>query len=259
MDRVSRDLDTVAPAEFATFQQVDGTRGPLAPGDEYVVRMPGPWDGPVRVVAASTTSFRLATLRGHLEAGQIEFRVSSDYRSLWFEIESWARSGDRLSDLLYTHLRVSKEVQVHMWTSTIGRVIDLAGGQHSGGIVIVTRLVEPSGLPGHSAEGGIRSTDQAKLESLARRKVNFDHTKIDSYIKGGDWRVDDMVEVLPNEGSGPPVEGGSWEAAREMMVRYQLADPGVVSAIYAADEPLEGRNMLLRIRFAGLQIGRAHV
>lgn len=100
MDRVSHDLDSIAPAEFATFQQVDGKRGPVAPDDEYVVRMPGPWDGPVRVVDASTTSFRLATLRGHLEAGQIEFRVSSDYRSLWFEIESWARSGDRLSDLL---------------------------------------------------------------------------------------------------------------------------------------------------------------
>ena len=44
-------------------------------GDEYVVRMPGPWDGPVRVVEVTPTSFRLATLDGHLEAGQIEFRA----------------------------------------------------------------------------------------------------------------------------------------------------------------------------------------
>lgn len=41
-------------------------------GDEYLVRMPGPWNGPVRVVGRTPTSFRLATLQGHLEAGQLE-------------------------------------------------------------------------------------------------------------------------------------------------------------------------------------------
>ena len=89
--------------------------------------MPGPWDGPVRVTAVSATSLRLATLNGHLEAGQIEFRVGSDYRSLWFDIESWARSGDRLSNLLYTHLRISKEVQLHMWCSVLRRAVNSPG------------------------------------------------------------------------------------------------------------------------------------
>ena len=45
----------------------------MAVGDEYVVRMPGPWDGPVRVVERTPTAFRFATLEGHLEAGQIRF------------------------------------------------------------------------------------------------------------------------------------------------------------------------------------------
>ncbi|HEX3925196.1 MAG TPA: hypothetical protein VHY31_23150 [Streptosporangiaceae bacterium] len=36
--------------------------------------MPGPWDGPVRVVHTGAASFRFATLAGHLEAGEIEFR-----------------------------------------------------------------------------------------------------------------------------------------------------------------------------------------
>lgn len=44
---------------------------PGQPGDEFVVRMPGPWDGPVRVVRRDESSFRLATLDGHLEAGEI--------------------------------------------------------------------------------------------------------------------------------------------------------------------------------------------
>ena len=147
MQKITDDLDRVAPSEFATFQRLDGDGRSLSMGDDFIVRMPGPWDGPVRVVAAKPTSFQLATLSGHLEAGQIEFRVDSDYRSLGFEIESWARSGDRLSDLLYTHLRLSKEVQLHMWTSVLGRVVELAGGTMSGGIVITTRLVDPGALP----------------------------------------------------------------------------------------------------------------
>ncbi len=105
--QVTEDLDRIAPSEFATFQKINGD-GCLAVGDEYLVRMPGPWDGPVRVVAATPTSFRLATLTGHLEAGQIEFRAASDHRSLGFEIESWARSGDRFADALYSHLRLAK-------------------------------------------------------------------------------------------------------------------------------------------------------
>ena len=127
VQRIAADLDRIAPSEFATFQKLDGD-GPLALGDEYVVRMPGPWDGPVRVVAVRPDGFRLATLRGHLEAGQIEFRARADHRALEFTIESWARSGDRLSDLMYTHLRLAKEVQLHMWTSALERVIKLAGG-----------------------------------------------------------------------------------------------------------------------------------
>jgi hypothetical protein len=85
MERLKQDLDRVAPSEFATFQKAEG-EGPLTLGDEYVVRMPGPWDGPVRVIDQTPTSFRLATLAGHLEAGQIEFRAGADHRSLSFEI-----------------------------------------------------------------------------------------------------------------------------------------------------------------------------
>jgi hypothetical protein len=116
-------------------------------GDEYVVRMPGPWDGPVRVVDTSPRSFRLATLAGHLEAGQIEFSArSGDADGIEFTIESWARSGDKLSDLLYDRLRMSKEIQLHMWTSFLERVIKLSGGTRDGGLRIHTRRVE--GIPG---------------------------------------------------------------------------------------------------------------
>jgi hypothetical protein len=95
--RVARVCDEHAPAEACPpasrrlrqavvsvlvgtelFEKVGGEMDSLAVGDEFVVRMPGPWDGPARVVSRTPTSFRLATLDGHLEAGQIEFRVSRD-------------------------------------------------------------------------------------------------------------------------------------------------------------------------------------
>jgi hypothetical protein len=138
---VAADPDRAAPQEFATFKKVRGQEGVMAAGDEYVVRMPGPWDGPVRVVERTPTSFRLATLEGHLEAGQIRFSAEGS-GATEFTIESWARSGDRLSDLLYDRLRMSKEVQFHMWTSFLEGVVRLSGGRRDGGLEIVTRRVE---------------------------------------------------------------------------------------------------------------------
>jgi Domain of unknown function (DUF1990) len=147
MDRVCADPDRVAPTEFATFQKVGGEKGVMRIGDEYIVRMPGPWDGPVRVVDRSPTMFHLATLDGHLEAGQIRFSAHRDDDGLLvFEIESWARSATRAVDLLYDHLRISKEVQLHMWISLLQRVGELSGGRLTRGIDIDTRRVGEKAL-----------------------------------------------------------------------------------------------------------------
>ena len=142
MARLQRNPDAAAPSEFATFKKAAGNADCMRPGDEYVVRMPGPWDGPVRVFEVSPCSFSLMTLEGHLEAGQIVFRATGGRYEIDFEIESWARSGDRLSDLLYDRLRMSKEVQLHMWTSFLERVIRLSGGTRARGLLIETRRVE---------------------------------------------------------------------------------------------------------------------
>jgi hypothetical protein len=139
MALVSGDPDRVAPTELARFVKVLGDEEAMAVGDEFVVRMPGPWDGPVRVVDVTPTSFRLVTLAGHLEAGQIEFSASRHGGLLVFHIESWARSGDWLSDVLYDRMRMAKEIQLHMWTSLLERVVKLAGGRMTGGVDIVTR------------------------------------------------------------------------------------------------------------------------
>ena len=262
MERLQADLDEVAPTEFASFQKLAGEPGCMAVGDEYVVRMPGPWDGPVRVVDVTPTSFRLATLQGHLEAGQIEFRASAGHRSIDFVIESWARSGDRLSDLLYSRLRMAKEIQLHMWTSLLERVIETSDGARAGSIVVTTRRVEPE--PDEPTGGlgpGDRWTREA-LDALRERPLNFDPEG--EHTRETGWHVDDLTQALPHEPSGPPEDGGSWEVARDLMINYQVADPDIVRATYDSGAELEGRDMLLTIRYlvfrfrVGVRVGEPY-
>jgi hypothetical protein len=146
IDLLRRDPNQASPTELARFHKEDGGSGPLRLNDELLVQMPGPWNGPVRVVEVTPRSFRYATLDGHLEAGQIEFSTVDDDGALRFRIESWARSGDRLSNVLHQHLRMAKEVQLHMWTSFIERVADVTGGRLTGGIEIETRRLEEPDL-----------------------------------------------------------------------------------------------------------------
>ena len=138
---LAADLNQAVPSEVTS---VDKDSDDLAVCDELVVRMPGPWDGPVRVVERTDTSFRLATLVNHMEAGQIEFRARPRGTSLQFEIEAWARPGSPIVNLLYTHLRLAKEIQLNMWVRFCQGAAEVAGGRVRGGVTINTRVVEES-------------------------------------------------------------------------------------------------------------------
>lgn len=143
--RLAADPNRVAPGEFTRFIKTRGEERGMQPGDEYLVRMPGPWDGPIRCVETTPTSFRFATLDGHLEAGQIEWRAH-DGDLLTFQIQSWASAGDRLSAFMHHRLRMAKEVQLHMWTSVVESIPEVAGGRLTGGIDIETRPLALAGL-----------------------------------------------------------------------------------------------------------------
>lgn len=142
MDAVVADFNRVAPSSAAVFHKTVGTAGVAQLRDEYRVQMPGPWDGPVRVVDRGPTSLRFATLQGHLEAGQIEFRAGPDDDGLLrFEVEAWSRGGDRWADLLYSRLRMAKEMQFNMWVHFCLKAARIAGGRVRGGVTIDTRAV----------------------------------------------------------------------------------------------------------------------
>ena len=131
---------------IARFDRLgDGGRA-LAVGDEFVVRMPGPWDGPVRVVDRvddpEHSSFRLATLAGHLEAGQIEFAAVAVPDGLEFTVRTWARAGDLLADLMYNRLGVAREIQFQLWVHCCVRAAALAGGTAPDGVEATTRSLD---------------------------------------------------------------------------------------------------------------------
>ncbi|MGI8421278.1 MAG: DUF1990 family protein [Gaiellaceae bacterium] len=87
-----------------------------------------------------------------------------------------------------------------------------------------------------------------KLELLRERDVNFQPGSA-----GDDWVVDEYCQRLPSEPAGDPAPDGSWEVAQQLMREYEFADPSRVRAVYEPDAPLEGRDMLLEIRFLGLR------
>jgi hypothetical protein len=142
IERLAADPNRVAPLALARFTKTRGDKWRLEVGDEFRVRMPGPWDGPVRAIEVTPSSFRFATLARHLEAGQIEWRAFERDGLVGFQVVSWARSGDRLSAVMHDRLRMAKEVQLHMWTSVVERVARECGGTLTGGVGIETRRVD---------------------------------------------------------------------------------------------------------------------
>lgn len=127
MRRIQDDMNMLSDPRLAPINKLAGEIGTMRLGDRLVVALAGPWSGPVEVVGLTPTSFRLATLAGHLEAGQIEFRAVPGERGLRFEIESWARSGGTVMRVLYDVLGLASQLQAEMWVeacesfaSTIG-------------------------------------------------------------------------------------------------------------------------------------------
>jgi hypothetical protein len=143
VDAIARDMNRCVVPGVARFDYV-AAGGAMTVGDELVVRMPGPWDGPVRVLSRGPSAFRLGTLTGHLEAGQIEFSardLGASGDDLEFGITTWARAGDRVADVLYTRLGLAKEIQYLLWVEFCVRAAALAGGRVAGGVTVRTRTV----------------------------------------------------------------------------------------------------------------------
>jgi hypothetical protein len=119
MEKFKGDPNALSPQLMATFEKITGQPGSMSVGDEFHIHISGPWDGPVRVADVKPLSFTLSTLKGHMEAGRIQFRIcESGPKGARFEIESVARSKDSIVDFLYDKLPFAKIAQRKMWELT---------------------------------------------------------------------------------------------------------------------------------------------
>jgi uncharacterized protein (UPF0548 family) len=90
------------------------------------------------------------------------------------------------------------------------------------------------------------------VDDLRDRGYNFDPARLADLVAARGWHHDDRRQALPREPPGEPVPGGSFERAVALMRDYAFAEGSAVRAVFQADAPLEGRDMLLIGRFAGL-------
>jgi hypothetical protein len=138
MAQLVREFGNFVPHEVVGVKQ--GPDRELEPGDEFVVQIPGPWNGPVVVLERAPRLLRLATRPGHMEAGQIEFAATGREGRLTFSIETWARASTRSVHILFSHLRLAKEIQLNMWVRFCRAAARRSGGRIVDGVHIITHV-----------------------------------------------------------------------------------------------------------------------
>lgn len=91
------------------------------------------------------------------------------------------------------------------------------------------------------------------LDELAGRPLNFDPAELQDAGPATGWHVDDYCQPLPAEAPGDPIDGGSFQIAKQLMCDYAFADPAIVRAVFDPVAGLASRNMLLQARFGPLR------
>lgn len=145
MAEIQDDPNRIAPEGFASFHKEVGEPGAMAEGDEFLVDVLGPWTNRVRVAAVTPTSFRLATLRGHVEAGHVDITLHDEPGALVAEVRTRTRSKDRILDVLYDHIGVVRLLQTEMWAQVCEHAGALAGGRAEPLRIDDERLSNPDG------------------------------------------------------------------------------------------------------------------
>ncbi|WP_258055590.1 DUF1990 domain-containing protein [Streptomyces sp. Ru62] len=185
---VCRDFKRFVPSEVVDIHTGELRDQGLDVGDELLVEMPGPWNGPVKVVHRDVDCLHLVTLRGHMEAGQVHFRAREEDGLLVFEIELWACPGSRLVHLLYSHLRLAKEIQLNMWVRFCLAAAAMSGGRPADGVHIHTRWLEspegtsvrPPSPAGKDSSGGAPAQEAPPAGRLGQPGASGDHRRRDS-------------------------------------------------------------------------------
>lgn len=136
-----------SPDSLADFEKLKGAGPCLNVGDEFHIKILGPWNGEVRVTEVGDDYFELATLESHPEAGRIRFSLqphASLPDTIRFEIHSWARSRDGLVAFTYDTLGMGRKVQQQTWETYCERVAAFTEGLPLGPVHVETVKQEDS-------------------------------------------------------------------------------------------------------------------
>ena len=128
---IAADPNVVAPTEVLRFERPPGTSSALQEGDELMIRMAGPWNGPMRVTEQGEDRLRLAALPGHPQQGQIELRVRSrdgDRNDMVIELQTRERAAG-LGFYLLQRVGLIQRMQSYTWAEILQNAARLAGGR----------------------------------------------------------------------------------------------------------------------------------
>ncbi|SHJ15304.1 protein of unknown function [Hymenobacter daecheongensis DSM 21074] len=142
MQHIKCNVEHYSPDLLAEFEKTKGHPNGLEKGDEFSIKILGPWNGTVRVTETADDHFELITLENHPEAGRIRFSLrelpAGEKGRLRFEIHSWARSRDGLVAFTYDTLGIGKTVQQQTWELFCAKVAEESGGQAVGPVSVET-------------------------------------------------------------------------------------------------------------------------
>ncbi len=96
---------------------------------------------------------------------------------------------------------------------------------------------------------------QERLDALRQARFNLDLEQTHDYTEANGWHLDHHDAELTPEPPGPPLPAddprAAWAIACDLVRDYAFPDPKLITGIFAPDDDLAGRPMLLRARFLG--------
>ncbi|QDE65728.1 hypothetical protein BHS09_01155 [Myxococcus xanthus] len=99
-------------------------------------------------------------------------------------------------------------------------------------------------------------TEEEMVPRLTRARTlarNFPEVSGEMTLQGG-WSQVRSESVLGRESPGRPVPGGLFERAQQVLETFDFSDPRIVAWHFSAEEPMQGRTVLLELRALGQQL-----
>jgi hypothetical protein len=150
MQAVAERFMELPPDDLVMFTREPGASGPLALGEEIMVRIRMVGSCRVRLVHQNDQSLTLATLPGHPEAGRITFGAyRNDAGDVIFHIRSRARSSTQANYVGF--LTAGDPMQTATWTDFVASVARSFGTGVVGRVYTETESRDEAAAPNEDA------------------------------------------------------------------------------------------------------------